>query len=284
MHLQWAKKLFSVTIKFYAPRCWANKGSLLINCKGFSIYDRSIKVVTRAWVNGSNSDSELIQVCSKGPAGDPEIDGCSDPSRRSGRAAAASSGRRRRPTCPGQPGDSLDIAVALAREAIDGLRSRHHGTRFLIDPGDPQARRRLRDDGELPVSIRERGIVLELRLLRQADSMRGLPAPVSRANEYVDTTASLPGAVPWLPSHRAYRYSRPPRHAWARPSKPLFAFWNLVCSRVQRRKRPARSYSATKPRRSPSKSSIASIRQNTRPCLVVDGDVLETQSQDSARA
>ena len=42
-------------------------------------------------------------------------------------------------------------------------------------------------------------------------------------------------------------YSRPPRHTWARPSKPLFASSNRVCSRVQRRKRPARSYSATKP-------------------------------------
>ena len=52
-----------------------------------------------------------------------------------------------------------------------------------------------------------------------------------------------------------------------------------MCSRVQRRKRPARSYSATKPRRIPSKSSIASIRQNDAAMPVVDGDVLETRSQ-----
>lgn len=93
-----------------------------------------------------------------------------------------------------QPGDALDIAVALARKAIDGLRSRHHGLRSLVDPGHPQARRRLRDDGKLPVAIRERGIVLELHPLRQADLMRGLPAPVASANEYVNTTAS-PGAA-----------------------------------------------------------------------------------------
>src|SRR5260221_1014779 len=79
----------------------------------------------------------------------------------------------------GKPGDSLDIAVALAREAIDGVGSRHPGTRFLVDPGHPQARRRLRDDGKLPVAIGERG-------------------PAWRP-------------VPRLPSHRAYRYSRPPR-------------------------------------------------------------------------
>src|SRR4051812_22265206 len=89
----------------------------------------------------------------------------------------------------GQPGDSLDIAVALAREAIDGVGSRHQGVRFLVDPGHPQARRRLRDDGKLLVAIGERGIVLELRLLRQADSVRRLPARVARANEHVDTTA-----------------------------------------------------------------------------------------------
>src|SRR5260221_5669824 len=167
----------------------------------------------------------------------------------------------------GKPGDSLDIAVALAREAIDGVGSRHPGTRFLVDPGHPQARRRLRDDGKLPVAIGERGIVLDSRLLWQADSVRRLPAPVARANEHVDTTAPRVAARAEVTLHRAYRYSRPPRHTWARPSKPLFASSNRVCSRVQRRKRPARSYSATKPRRNPSKSSIASIRQNARPCL-----------------
>ena len=46
----------------------------------------------------------------------------------------------------------------------------------------------------------------------------------------------------------------------------LFAFSNRVCSPVQRG-RPARPYSATKPRRNPSKSFIASIRQNVRRCL-----------------
>src|SRR5262245_49021996 len=88
----------------------------------------------------------------------------------------------------GQPGDPLDIAVALAWKAIHGVRSRHHGPRFLVDPGHPKARRLLRDDGKLPVAIRQRGIVLECHLLRQADSMRGLPVPVASANEYVDTT------------------------------------------------------------------------------------------------
>src|SRR4051812_8892249 len=72
---------------------------------------------------------------------------------------------------PGQPGDSLDIAVAPAREAIDGVGPWHQGSRFLVDPGHPQARRCLRDDGKLPVAIGERGIVLELRLLWQADSV-----------------------------------------------------------------------------------------------------------------
>ena len=90
----------------------------------------------------------------------------------------------------GQPGDPLNVAVALVREAIDGVRSRHQGMRFLVDPGHPQARRRLGDDGKLPVAIGKRGIVLELRLLRQADSMRGLPVPVASANKYVDTTTS----------------------------------------------------------------------------------------------
>src|SRR5258708_2362854 len=89
----------------------------------------------------------------------------------------------------GKPGDSLDIAVALAREAIDGVGSRHPGTRFLVDPGHPQARRRLRDDGKLPVAIGERGIVLELRLLWQADSLPRLPPPVAPPNEHVDTPA-----------------------------------------------------------------------------------------------
>src|SRR5262245_41438280 len=93
----------------------------------------------------------------------------------------------------GQPSDPLDIAVALARKAIHGVRSRHHGSRFLVDPGDPKARRLLRDDGKLPVAIRQRGIVLELHL-RQADSMRGLPVPVASTHEYVDTTTSR-GAV-----------------------------------------------------------------------------------------
>ena len=94
----------------------------------------------------------------------------------------------------GQPGDPLNIAVALAREAIDGVRSRHQGMRFLVDPGHPEARRRLGDDGKLPVAIGKRGIVLELRLLWQADSMRGLPVPVSSANKYVDTTTSREAA------------------------------------------------------------------------------------------
>src|SRR5258706_9775097 len=166
----------------------------------------------------------------------------------------------------GKPGDSLDIAVALAREAIDGVGSRHPGTRFLVDPGHPQARRRLRDDGKLPVAIGERGIVLELRLLWQADSVRRLPAPVARANEHVDTTARREAAraeVTLAQGVQILAASAP--HVGE--SKPLFASSNRVCSRVQRRKRPARSYSATKPRRNPSKSSIASIRQNARPCL-----------------
>src|SRR5260370_42227301 len=88
----------------------------------------------------------------------------------------------------GKPGDSLDIAVALAREAIDGVGSRHPGTRFLGDPGHPQARRRLRDHGKLPAAIGERGIVLELRLLWQAGPGRLLPAPAARANEHVVKT------------------------------------------------------------------------------------------------
>jgi hypothetical protein len=92
-----------------------------------------------------------------------------------------------------QPGDSLDISVALAREAIDGVRSRHHGTRFYINPGHPQARRRLRDNGKLSVAIGEGGIVLKRRPLRQADPVRSLPTPVPCANEHVDTTAPSRG-------------------------------------------------------------------------------------------
>src|SRR5262245_14113881 len=99
----------------------------------------------------------------------------------------------------GQPGDPLDIAVALARKAIHDVRSRHHGLRFLVDPGHPKARRRLRDDGKLAVPIRECGIIFKLHLLRQEDSMRGLPVPVASANEYVDTTISRGAAEVTFP-------------------------------------------------------------------------------------
>src|SRR4029077_19297381 len=43
----------------------------------------------------------------------------------------------------GQPRDPFDVAVALARKAIDGLRPRHHGIGVLIDASHPQAGRRL---------------------------------------------------------------------------------------------------------------------------------------------
>jgi hypothetical protein len=53
-------------------------------------------------------------------------------------------------------------------------------------------------------------------------------------------------------------------------------------SRVQCRNRRSRSYSATKPRNTPSVSSTDSISANVDPDLRVGGDVLEPAPSDGA--
>src|SRR6266850_587036 len=70
---------------------------------------------------------------------------------------------------PSQPRDSLDIAIALAGEPVNGVRARHDGSLFLIDTSHPQPRRRLRHYGNLLETIGEGRIVLKIRFFWQTD-------------------------------------------------------------------------------------------------------------------
>src|SRR4029079_1737762 len=86
---------------------------------------------------------------------------------------------------------SLNVAIALTRETVDGFRLLYNGAGLFVDLTNPKSGGSLRDHGKLPVAVRECSIVLELSALRQLDPVRGCPFTATGANEDLDPALAL---------------------------------------------------------------------------------------------